>query len=728
MTAATTSEPFLFTPDASGPPPRGPGGDRPSAMVDQARQEISHIVREVAQANRSDKDRDRYVRFLADRIMRAIAAQGVVIWKSAGPQYGDDIADAIDPETGHRFVVEYRIGTVTDVQFDPTAAAVHDALLMEIAAHNEPVVVPPTPGAADRDVPANPSSVPVALVPVSIDPLSAMPTCLIEVFLEPGGSTASQRGVLRFLSQMGDLAGDFLRTDRLRSLTRRRGAMDRCVRVIDSLQNLPSTSRVEAAWADALSAILSCPRVAICRVDFHRPKIVAVSHVDRIDHHGEAAEAIRRAASVPLGRQRNLSIATMRSPSELVAEQVAEHVAEPAAAAENQTRPIRPHLVAAINNDSRWRVVMLRRVGEREAETESTPEFEDLLERLLIGGGQAWRSAHRIECFPGGKWWLQLSASDTGDDVSKSNQTATQSNQRSGRSPVSRIRRRIGLIVAIGLAAGLLFGLPIPSIVSTTGLIRPSELDTYHANLDATIQTIHVTHGQTVRRGDPLVTLTSKDLDEQQTTLLGRRAILVQRREQFNRNLVSPDRRRDGFSNLGGEEIQEEIDSINQQLQLISRSQDELTLRARRDGRVDAWRIEPRFGNRPLHRGDAVLSLIADETNWVVDATIPRNRIRRVDDAMAVDHLSANVAPRWSPDQSQEATPDRFGPIWIDPIDGTEGIILRMNLSSSPKLGDQPLAEVPARITMKCGRTTVGSFLLQDFFNWVRTRIGSYRR
>lgn len=737
MTAAPTSEPFLFTPgESSGLATGSDSPNRSSAnsqdgsaetLVNQARQEISQIVREVASAPRIEGGRDRYLRFLADRILRAMAAHGVVIWQ------------ADEGASDFRYIAEHRLGTVTDHQLDEIGLVVHDCLLIEVAGQNSPVVVPPTPGASDGDVPANPTSHPAALVPVQVDPTSPLPSCLIEVFLEPGGSPASQRGSLRFLAQMGDLAGEFLRDEHLRSLTRRLSEMDQCVRATDRMQTLSTSADIEAAWVDVASELIGSPRVALCRVDHGKPRIVAVSHVDRIDQHGEAAQAIREAAKLPMQVRGNIAIAVSEgmpatTPS-TESETENERRVSDRRKSSSEHRAVLPRWVVSLTGDSRWRMVVLERDGDLSRPQEPNRETLVLLERLLIGAKQAWTARHRVEAIPGGKWWNRLTTegvltsepnqSDPSDSTEKS--VVPRQFILQGESSVSPMRRRIALSVAVALVTTLLLCVSVPLTVPVIGVIRPLELDVYHARHDATVQTIHVRHGQSVQKGELLATLMSDDLSQRRTALLGRRAVLSQKREQANRDLVSSSGTAESQVGVpSGDEIAEEILSIDEQLRIISQSQDDLVLRARRDGRVDAWRIRERLSNRPLRRGDAVVSVIAAETNWVADATIPQRRVHRIDEAIREDQLVADVSPRWSALAPRPAIAHRFGPVTIDPVDGTPGVILRLTLLEAPQLGDQPLVEMPARISLRCGRTSIGSFLFEDVWGWLKTRSEMY--
>jgi hypothetical protein len=638
-----------------------------------------------------------------------MASHGVVIW------HAEDTAEGL-----YRYQAAHGIGVVTHRGFDETASAVHDRLLLEVAGQNAPVVVPPTPGASDVDVPANPTEHPVAIVPILVDPSIALPTWLLEVFLEPGGSPTSQRGALRFLAQMGDLAAEFLRADQLRELTRRVALMHQCALATEQFGKLNSTRKLEASLVDTVARLLNCPRVALCRVDRGQPQIVAVSHVDRIDQHSDAANAIRIAAGSPLLSGTSLCFASLQTDRRSGSDRRAE---QPTSAATNPP-PVLPRWVVATSQKSQWRLVLLESCETKRALAVLPPDMQMALTRLLIGYQLAWSAAQRIEAIPGGRWWSQWTVAH--DEYSTTEQRES-GRYITGTQHVSPLRRRLGLISAVTITTLLLMCVPIPAIIPATGLIRPLEIDTFHATSDATVQSLHVHHGQRVMQGDVLATLVSRDLSERKTTLLGRRAVLMQRRNQLNHALTTSNHTGGGMVDLqGDQEIDEEIDAIDRQLEIIADSESDLVLRAHRDGRVDAWRLQERLAGRPLRRGDAVLSVIADDTTWVVDATIPQRRVSRVDRAIESQQLTADVSTRWNPGQSHSAMAHRFGPVVADPVDGTPGVILRLTLSDAPHLGDQPLSEMPARVTVRCGRTSIGWFLLEDVASWLQTRIGAY--
>ncbi|MEP1647885.1 MAG: phytochrome sensor protein, partial [Rhodopirellula bahusiensis] len=407
MTSTASSEPFVFAPSGSaangsagigssarGTSSSGPANQSPHSLVDQARHEITHIVREVAAASNEPRKKAEYFRFLADRVLRAMAGHGVVIWTRP----------VEEDSTVNDYAVEHRLGRVTDLALVDEAEQVHQCLLAEVATGGAPVVVPPTPGADQVDVPANPLPYPAAIVPIRIDPSSAIPEGLLEVFLDEGGTAASQRGALRFLAQMSDLAGEFLRIRRLKKLRQLLDATGRVDEAVQCLHRMTSTRTIQAAWVDSAAELLRLPRVALCRVDTVQPQIVAVSHVDRIDRHSGSAKAICRATKLRLQTQHGLWFADCQNSS--TQSDSDESLVENAESSSNaSSSPNEPSWVVASHPDSQWRLV-----GFASNETEHLAEeiYWGTLNRLLVGGASAWTAARRIECLPAGKWFARL--------------------------------------------------------------------------------------------------------------------------------------------------------------------------------------------------------------------------------------------------------------------------------------------------------------------------------
>ncbi|MCH8150285.1 MAG: ATP-binding cassette domain-containing protein, partial [Planctomycetes bacterium] len=110
-----------------------------------------------------------------------------------------------------------------------------------------------------------PMQVAVALVPIECETLRDGAEYLLEVFLEPDCGVATQRGYLRFVAQMADLAGEFLRADQLRQLQRNRMLARDVDKVIAQLHVAGDRKSLEAAIVDGAVELFTMPDISLER-------------------------------------------------------------------------------------------------------------------------------------------------------------------------------------------------------------------------------------------------------------------------------------------------------------------------------------------------------------------------------------------------------------------------------------------------------------------------------
>lgn len=671
----TTTEPFVFSPGtATGPE----GADRPDRLVNDTRREIAEIVREVAVAVRSDRTANEFFGLLVDRIQRAMAAEGVIVWVGSP---ADDL------------VAVRRLGRITDQSIPHESTAAHRRLLAEVASEGQPVVVPATPGATDADVPANPMNVPVALVPIELEPSVDGPVYLLEVFLESDCGVATQRGYLRFVAQMADLAGEFLRSDQLRSLRRRQqiaGLMDDAVL---QLHRIDSRTTLEAAIVDRVADLFGFDRVGLCVGE--PTKLIAVSHVESIDSKSDSARQLCDAAGVEVDADgcrwydpNESKQSTESDDAELIVRAVV-------------TDPLNP-----------VRKLVCLQVADVEP---IAAEYRDDLVRFMQHADMAIEHAANLSSIPGGRLLAALSP----------------------RTQSSRTTRRRKILTATAVSTFVLVAalFPVPLVVSSVATIRPEKVQSIAAPRDSVVDQIHVGHGQTVSAGDMLITLVDPDLEEQATALIGRRAVLVQQKSHWTDALVdTASHEMDRLEKVQGERqlVSEEIQSIDDQLAVLRRAEETLKIRATRNGIIDAWRIEQRLQSRPLKRGDQLMQVIATDSPWSVEARVPRTRIAHLNNATSQDDLFVNVTLDSDPTQTFQANVARIGPAFDDK-DGSPkstAVLLRLDgraatvMSKLQQTSHQSGA--PARTMFHCGTAPAGYVLFQDLIRSVRGTAALY--
>lgn len=672
MTTTAGSEPFVFTPNSAPSTAGQERGDDTDRLVKETRREIAEIVREVAVAVRSDRTAEEFFSLLVDRIARAMAAEGVIVWR---------VTDEL--------VAVRRLGRTTDQSIPTESDATHRRLLSEVASVGQPVVVPATPGAADPDMPANPMQVPVALVPIELETSFDGPSYLLEVFLESNCGVATQRGYLRFVAQMADLAGEFLRSDQLRTLRRKQNLATAVDEAVIALHRIDDQGVLEAAIVDRAAEIFGFDRVGL--VDQNR-RLLAVSYVDSIDKRSAAARQLQDASEVPVDEDGSR---WLDSPSATDNQKSADLVTRAIA-----TDPLNPNR---------------RLVCMQIAEVQPIPsDYRAELNRYMLHADMAIEKVTASRSRLGSHFLASILP---------------------GRTAADRKTRRAITSLGLGLVVLVAAMFPVPLVVSSPATIRPAQVQTITAPREAVVDRIHVHHGQTVTAGELLITLQDPDLEEQLTALVGRRAVLLQQKSHWTDALVdTATHQLERLQQVQGESrlVSEEIRSIDEQIAVLKRAKNTLEIRARQAGMIDAWQIDQRLQSRPLQRGDWLLQVIGVDSPWTVEANVAQSRINHLHRAGKNEELFVLVSLESSPSQTYRAELDRMGPAVVgDAVNpSSTAVLLRLGNQASTAIASKQIASdqsgAPARAMFHCGTAPAALVLFQDVIRSVHATCALY--
>ena len=680
----------MFSPGAAAPVVPTASSDTPSTtasgpdpLVNEARREIVDIVREVASAVRSSQSADEFLGMLVDRILRAMAAEGVLVWKH-------NCEKPNPTEPAERQCIR-RIGRITDHSIPSDSIATHQHLLDEVSREGQPVVVPATPGATDATVPANPMDVPAAIVPIALEASEAGANYLLEVFLEPDCGVATQRGYLRFVAQMADLAGEFLRADQLRELKRIRELAHRVDDAIAQLHRTTNRKHLEAAIVDHAADLFDFDRDGLC-VREPSMVILSVSHVDSIDRKSPAAKQLLGAAEYELDPDGCVWL-DPSAPSELDGD-------------------LEIRAVAGSDRETQRRLVCMQVADAPRITTSVRSELVRYMQHAEI----ALDNVIRIDAIPGGRFLASLAP-----------------RIQNQRAVVIRTTMTTIGAMTLALVAGFF---PVPLVVYSSGSIRPANVQSISAPRDAVVDQIHVQHGQTVDRGQELLTLVDAELDEQIIALVGRRAVLVQQRSHWTEAMVdSSANRLERLQQVQGERrmVTEEIQSVDDQLAVLERVKESLVIRADRSGVVDAWQINQRLSSRPLRRGELMLQVIEEDSPWMVDVEVAQSRIGHLQSASSNQNLETTVVMEADPSHSLHAQLKQIGPSQSNesPEGGSStSVLLRLDDEASAMIskqhGSSHQAGAPTRVMFHCGKAAAGYLLFQDVIRSVRGTMALY--
>jgi len=188
-------------------------------LVDRTKQQIRTLVNEITQLAKSNCSVEDFYQGFLTRTTGALASEGGAIW--------------IRPTVEEPLQLIYHINLKNTVlATDPLAQRQHSALLKKIA---DAVIV------------------------------NNQTIGLVEILQRPGAGPTTQRGYLRFLMQMCDIASDFLTNEKIRSFASQQTMWSKFEQYIKSVHNGLDIKQTAYVVANEGRRVIDCDRVSVVR-------------------------------------------------------------------------------------------------------------------------------------------------------------------------------------------------------------------------------------------------------------------------------------------------------------------------------------------------------------------------------------------------------------------------------------------------------------------------------
>ena len=251
-----------------------------SDTIEQTKQQIRGLVGEIVQLSKSDLSPEQYYPAVLQRIVSALAAVGGAVWVQ---------------EEGRGLKLVYQINlsdTLMDVQSEDGVK--HHRLIEYIAGSNQPQLIPPLSGMSDERAGANPTRYLLVMAPMQSD---AKAEGVIEIFQRPDSQPATQRGYLKFLVQMCEQIGEWLKSRKLRHYSDRHSLWaqaDHFSRIVHSTLDLSETAYTIVNEGRRL---IGCDRVSLRSLRGSKTTVTAVSGQDTLDNRSNIVTTLGDLAS-----------------------------------------------------------------------------------------------------------------------------------------------------------------------------------------------------------------------------------------------------------------------------------------------------------------------------------------------------------------------------------------------------------------------------------------------
>lgn len=261
--------------------------------------------------------------------------------------------------------------------------------------------------------------------------------------------------------------------------------------------------------------------------------------------------------------------------------------------------------------------------------------------------------------------------------------------------------------------------------ISVDGELQPLLRRQVFASSDGIVKQVRAKHGKKIRAGEPLVILENLPGENELLMVLSEMNTAEKKLASIKAariaGQVGPNR--DHEYAIEEESLAVSISNLQMQHELLVESQADLILASKIDGEVLTWNVNELLDNRPVQRGQALLTVADTEGPWVLRLPVPDRRMghllaaqSKVGNELPVEFILATEpdvrlnGTVQSISGATSATPDN---------DQTVEVVVAIDRESVSTL--RPGAVASAKIF--AGRRTVGYVWLQDTLDYVQSRI-----
>jgi multidrug efflux pump subunit AcrA (membrane-fusion protein) len=581
-------------------------------LIEQTKQQIRSLVAEIAQLSKSDMAPEEFYGEFLPRIVSALAAVGGAVW-------------TLNPQG--QLALQYQVNLQeTRLRENEEHQAQHARLLYKALAGGEGLLVPPHsgPGQADQfdqEAPAaNPTEFLVVLALLKTDLESVG---LVEIFQRPEAGPSTQKGYLRFLMQMCELVGDFLKSHQLRHFSHRQTLWTQLEDFARQVHASLDPRETAYTIANEGRRLIECDRLSVAIRKGKKCKIEAISGQDLFDKRSNTVRLLGRLATAVVrsgdavwytGDTRDLPPQVEDAVQEYVDEAHSKTVAvlplgRPAPPEEDDPKkrqerdePIGALIVEQIE-DSRVAGSLVQR-SEVVCRHSSTA-LANALEHQNLFLMPVWRALGKT------RWVLQART-------------------------LPKTLAIAGAVLAVVLVLAIW---PARFTLESKGTLEPVVRQYVFAGNDGVVEDLYCAHGDTVKKDQLLAQLRSTELEVALFDVKGQLRTTSERLFAVEQLLVNEKRlSTNERSQREGEkaELRQKQAALEAEVKLYQYKQRELKVRSPIDGVVVTWDLRNRLIGRPVQKGQVLLSVADPSGPLQLELKMPENHMGHIVEAQQV--------------------------------------------------------------------------------------------
>jgi multidrug efflux pump subunit AcrA (membrane-fusion protein) len=667
------------------------------SLLEQTKNQIRKLVAEIAELAESDIQPPEFHAEFLTRVVAAVAASGGALWM-------------VDGRGGLKLQhqLEFRLTGLMDGRTRPQA---HDALLGCMMQATQPQIIPP--GAAVEGVPnaGNPTSYALIISPLTVD---KQVVGLVEILMDPTRRAATQKSTLRFVSDLCDLAGQYLKNRQMRQMMSQQRLWNQLEGFTHQIHGSLDLKETAYAVANDGKRLVGSDRLSVALKLAGKVRIEAVSGQEVVEQRANLIRELTRLCKV-----------VIHSGEDLVYT--------------GNTDSFPPDIRDALEvyvDESGSKAVIITLLHKPETEPNKDKVPFGCLVSEQIGDELASTDAHaRTEV-------VSRHASTALWNAQEYDKIFLRPLLKAIGSPWRFFRGRtlakiVAVVLAIVTVVLVLTFVPWQLNIEGRGSLLPETRRNTYAPFQGIVGQVLVEHGDRVKEGDLLVHLDSPELqkDLKKITAEYHDALsqVARLTNQVNKSTPRPDERDQLKAQLS--EAQIKAEGARDQIQIINEQLALMDVHSPQDGIVTTWEVKKNLLGRPVEVGQELVQIAATGGEWVLEVEVPDDDMGPVLEAQS--RLRREIAEgKKSPGSSLETywvsatDPERRYPGYVrrvsskaETVEGKH--VVKVTVGFTNKVRDdylqrkgelRPGAEVRARID--CGKARLAYVLLRDVIHF----------
>lgn len=576
-----------------------PHDDVDAQLVDQTKNQIRNLVQEIADLAKSDCNVEDFYEGFLTRTTSALASIGGGIW--------------IRESAESPLKLHYQINLKkTKLAKDKKAQARHGRLLQKLADAGEPTLIGPDSGSNGDELPGNPTEYLLIVGPLKIDNTTIG---LVEIFQRPGAGPTTQRGYVRFLMQMCDIASDFLRNQRIRSFAEQQSMWQQLEQFMRIVHQGLDTEQTVYAIANEGRRLIDCDRASVAIGTGRQCRIKAVSGLDSIERRAEQVKTLGDLAATVIKAGQPLWYTGEDGD---LPPQIENKMHAYVDKSHTKMLAIIPLMETIIESDDpkianqQKRKAIGALIVEQLKDSRITPAMEKRTEIVVQHGQTALTNSAEHNSILLMPVWKSIGKMTSAFRAGNRAKTAT-------------------VLLAIA-AAGAFFSLfPYAFGLGAKGSLIPETQHEVFAKVDGTMDKIYVSNnGDTmVQVGQQLAVMRNNDIELAINDIDGKISVLNQdiasNGSLLNSGRLSTSEETEVAGKIRYAEA--EIKSLIAERNIRVQEQQLLTITSPASGRVINWNARQNLMHRPVTRGQNLMTVVDPATQWLVELEMPERRL-----------------------------------------------------------------------------------------------------